>query len=798
MSVFEAKPQAQAQSQVVAPVVTSYDASVPAIKGTGQPGAKVTPSLDDTALTGNTTVASDGTWTFMLSGALAAGSHSITAQQSVISNSGPLTVNVAAPAQTFVAPSMNWRAQCTATYRTTADATFDTAMKAQHTAKSLPQTVVAGGTTEDISVYHPATGAAGQLLYFDYQLATGSAGDPTSFAVFESADSTDGSPGSGTWTANGFAPYRPNSGNAYAGVGQFIRIPPNTPAGWTRLRVVEPSGRSHVFFLGLFQLQVDGTHDLWAMVGMSITSINMPSRPTRAAIQAAVPGSDPIVVCTARPGANLPAIKSEQIDVLRDNAQLSGIRNVWYDGSGVNSLGNNSGGSSDTGAIRPYAQSSAASLTQLQAEIDTNYKELAALPNVQRVWTGNLNGFYSVQGDSARDVAPYTNGDPSSANGFKPFNDNIVDPYIKANLPSSWASAYDTPFVDDSAQDLVDLSYFQDFQHNSTLGAAAWRSNRAPLFRAAYGLAAGDPTIARLLKQVGPVVTQAQKDRANAILAAINPTSDSAATSARAALQAIISGWTVGYTEPVPTSPAIKPSAASTPVLWDINPGDPATISRDWSNGITSQVVDRQNGKVFAQATGNYQPAFRAPGISGEALPDFDFPGALTPGYGSFTTGDSAALAAIDSAQAWAIFCVVKMRGAVPVNDEVVNLSAGGTLRLAINWSYSLVPRLFRKGISGNYLAPADSGLTSNTATVAFMFGQDASGATIYQRGATKVTGAATTEASTTTILRVGSRGNNLTVLGPYLKRLTFFAGLPSSDDITNILAGLRQTYGAI
>lgn len=259
----------------------------------------------------------------------------------------------------------------------------------------------------------------------------------------------------------------------------------------------------------------------------------------RAAVMAAVPGSDPFFFVTARAGANQAAIKSEQVDPVVSNAILKKFIRAIYVNPWVHEI------SYVSQNVRPYSVAAGnGEASVIRGRTDALLTALKSLNTVVVAPDCSFLNFTSA--DATNNATPYVNSDFQSPNGSFPYNQNVFGPAIVANIPISWNATYAIPFCSDYAgiaeKFETDTSYTtgSSVEPNAT-GYTNWRPRRAPLDRLMYGQPAGANTLQTRVAALGSTTTTALKTRLQSVFDAVfamYPTADSTVQSNRAALRA--------------------------------------------------------------------------------------------------------------------------------------------------------------------------------------------------------------------------------------------------------------------
>ena len=696
----------------------------------------------------------------------------------------------------FVTPTTDWRLPITNAYVSSGDATWVAAMIASGTAKTLPtmtsNVFQPASTSRDYSFYVGEVGAAGGFISFTPTISGTGAITAT---AYESTDSVDGSAGSGSWSANSWTLWKPAdeaAANGYGGREQRINIAAG-PDRWVRLNLTTPAATTVLPYFGAFQLQADGSQDLWAMMGNSITTFPYTSLTARSVIQEFFPNSDPIVLFMARSGANSASIKTNQIDELTGNARFSGVLNVIIE---------NSSGDVALSGVRPYATDP--DPDYVGDSFETNINALKAEYGAAHVFASNIPFGDFTSGNGG--IVPYTNGDISSADGNLPYNTNQVEPKMKALLSSSsWSATYDCPIKDDYIGIASDFSnYLSDCVHpSSPIGIRRWREGCIPFFRKAYGLSSvGYTALDQTVKYVGAKATSANKTNLQNIFDLLAATSDPVATVNRAALQSQITAITTTFSDITPTAPNILPNdagIATGTLVAQFDASEFTKVTRALV-GHTSAWVDRKNGYTMAQATATARPRLTPEQASGaKAFLDFNN---ANEAVKSMSSTDAGLIGLVNSAaSAFTIFCVVEMPSAAGAGGEdIFGLGSATQNFILVGAQISaFAPRLLigDTGGSAYSLIPTDASLVAGT-RFAFAFRRDGAGNLKYYRGATTATGTTIRNGAVTgTVSRIGQRAqgggsNNYT---KYIHEIDVFSGAMSDAEIGNVLGGLREKW---
>lgn len=688
----------------------------------------------------------------------------------------------------FVTPTHDWRVQILTA--NTADSTWNTALQSQHTAKTLPlkTAVVSASTTYTMYLQLAAIAAPGGMLFMDY-IHSGTN------AVTWDFDESFGASSTGSdlvdYAEIPFTPWRPSgatSNSSFSGVGQCIPLAAGA-SRWVRVTITTPSGTTAQPYFGAFQFKSDRSEPFFAMCSMSIGTINVPTLNGRAAIMEAIPGSDPIWINMARSGANSDAIKSEQVDVLvagGPNSQYGRVNAVCID-LGINDLAYST--------RRPY---SGDPLTDLASDWQQNVTPLVAKFGVRNVYITNVSFGNFTSADMTSNAEPYVDGDVASANGFLPYNLNVYEPLIKAQSAVSWSSVEDGPMVNDYVGDASDFeNYHTDSLHHGTFGAREWRDRRYPFFRQMYGLSVDKTTLDRLLSQVGTGATSTMKSRMQAVF-------DTMAVSAvpfRTTVQDKITSIVTSYSEPSVTSPAILPVNAATAPIFHIDAGRFDKVTRSW-NGFVSELKDTISDQSFTQGTANTTVRPRLAPRQFDGTPAvLRFNSGATP----YLTGTPAnTVGALDTVnQAYTVYAVVSLDAAITAGCAWFGIANASLNFLIVGHdTNSSAPRFYvGDGTGGAFYTTGDTTFPLLT-RVAFCFRNDGTGASNglkYNRNGVSTQGtSAKVAAKTGTAASIGRRayiGGDYPIGG--LHELSLHKAYSSDSEVANVLAGLREKWGA-
>lgn len=709
------------------------------------------------------------------------------------------------PRSGYILPKENWRIPITNTFVSYgADATFNTNSLAANTTRQLVS--LSGGTwpipastTADISIKIDAVSAPGGIFYFDVNV-TGGASQPT-ITILESFDSVDGSAGSGNWTANSFAMWRPSgkSGTGFNNIGQVCQLAAGA-ARWVRLRMVTVAGQTAQLYTGMFQKQANGANDFHVIVGMSITNTAFSARTIRDEIIRLVPTADPIIINMGRDGANTTAIKSEEVDTLTGNSQFDGVLNVLAHSCSINDLAYS--------LRRPYATDATPSTiaTQFTNNILT---PLIGKYGANRVWPSNISYGNFTAADVTVGASPYVNGSiaANEPNGFVLYNYNQVNPQIKSSAPRSWSSKYDTPLVDElmgQASDYANYLNGTDSLHDSTLGSVARRNRHKEVFKTWYGLA-GATTLEILLEQVGIANTATYKTRAQAVFDLLHPTADSGALAQRATLQSAITAITTTFTDITPTGGAILPNDAGIATMTLVSQFDTSEFTKVTRNlyGSTQTLLDRKNGHTMTQGTVNSRPVLRP--TRATAAAELDFYPEVGMSAKSLSSTDAALIGLCNAAgPAYTIFVTMTVPTATGANGEdIFGIGSGTQNYIIIGFQQNTcVPRVAFGDTSGidatpYLISPTDAALVAGT-RYTFAVKRDAAGNLKYYRGGVTQTATTTRNAGGTgTVARIAQRaqGGGSINCTKQIHEIDVFSGAGSDTEINNVLAGLRQKW---
>ncbi len=699
------------------------------------------------------------------------------------------------PAKPFVLPTASWRLPISNAYVSSGDSGWVTAMIASGAAKTLPTMTnnvsQPASTTRDYSLYVGAVAAPGGFVYFD--LAFTGTGLITATA-YESTDSTDGSTATGTWTSNSFTLWKPSgdtTNTGYGGRGQFIRLAAGA-ARWVRLRIVTPASTTVLPYFGAFQLQTNGAQDMWAFLGNSLTTFPFSSRSVRSTIQLLYPTADPIVLFTARSGANAAGINSEQISELQNNAQLAGVLNVMIE---------NSSGDVALSGVRPY--STDATHDQVGSRFVTNISALVAKYGVGHVYASNIP--FSNLTAANGNIAPYVNGDITSTNGNLPYNTYQVEPNIKSLLTkTSWSTKYDAPLKDDYLGDASDFGNFLvDGVHPTTRGIYAWRDRCSPMFKKAYGFDSGESTLDQLVKQVGSQATSAKKTNLQALFNVMTPTTDAGGLANRATVQSAITAIATSFTDfsSVSGNYGINSSSITSATLLSHVDASEFTKFTDSFDGYVSLATDRKNGYSFTQSTEDNKPrrfAYQADG----SRPHFNFALGYSGQPKVLSSTDAGLIGALNAGGvAWTLVATIQMDAVATTNNEylfsigdashnffTVDIAGGGC-----------VPHLNIGDTTGTdgFFLPTDTALVPGT-RFTFAFRRTASGTLKYTRGSVTATGStAKNGAVTGLVARIGqpAAGSNTVNFKNKLFEKGFYLTDMSDADLAKVLAGQRERW---
>lgn len=701
----------------------------------------------------------------------------------------------------ILTPAVNWRIPITATYVSYgADATFNTDSLAAHSTRRLVS--LSGGTwpipaatTTDISIKSSAIATPGGLFYFDTSI-NGGASQPT-ITVHESFDSVDGSAGSGNWTTNSFARWRPSGapGTSFDGIGQIAQLAAGAER-WIRLRVVTVAGQTAQIWTGLAQKQADGANDLHSIVGMSITSTTFTSRTTRDEIIRQIPTADPFIICMARSGANTAAIKSEQIDTLTGNSQFDGVLNVFAHSCPINDLAYT--------FKRPYSTDPDPTTVATQF-VNNILSPLIAKYGASRVWATNTSFGNFTSADVTAGATPYVNGviTPTEPNGFVLYNFNQISPQIKALTPRSWSSKYDAPLLDEFAGQASDFAvYLSDSLHDTTIGTVARRNRQKEMFKLWYGLT-GVPTIDILKEQAGIANTSTVKTNMQAMYDLMPATAEAGALANRATLQAAITAMTTTFADITPTGGAILPNDAGISSMTLVSQFDASEFTKFTRNmyGTVQNWTDRKNGHVMTQATVNNRPVSKP--TRDTAAAEVDFLPEVSMSNKSLSSTDAALIGLLNAAgSACTVFVTMTIPTVAGVNGEdVFGIGSGSQNFLLVALRQSLCQPRFLFGDSGG--SAFSLTVTTDTALVAgvrcaFAIRKDGVGNLKYYRGGVTETATTTRNAGGTgTVARIAQRaqGGGSVNCTKIIHEIDVFSGAGSDAEIGNVLAGLCQKW---
>lgn len=645
----------------------------------------------------------------------------------------------------------------------------------------LPLTTITGGsgTSWTISQAH------------DFPSTTFLSSSLVHMEVYESFDSTDGSIASGTWTLNSFCPHGPFENAPGPWDRAQIANLAAGPSRWVQLRITNGTAGSlniiTQFFSG--QYKMDGSHDLWGYVTMSIGRGNMGQSAMRTEVRTIAPNADPYMVDLGRGSATAASMLLEQINPLLNASQLSQVKNVMYDGSAADVA--------YTG-IRPYTgkPSDVAVGTSFQNNLDLLINKFGA----RHVFVPNLSYMNFHTGDGGGGASPYVDNVVDSANGSLPYNTNIIEPIIKAKVKrSSWLDAYDTPLVNDywgHMLTLIPTVYPADPVHG---GQTTWNSRRRAWFQRAYGVTETINTVQQVRQIVGAANTSAVKTMYQTLVAnGFGPTTDATAIANRAALVSEAATIVSTFAEPTLTGSAILPPDVTTGTLVaDFDASQFDKFSRSYTNVVTSLTDKTANAYVMTQA--NSTPMSYTRQFDGTA-PYIDF----TFRYGNRMQCTASGLKTLlDAANsAFTFFCVLTLNngGQNGYGSGVFSVGGATSARASIYLpSLSRVPRLITgDGTGSTNFDPTDAGLVAGV-RAAFAFRMDASGNLKYYRGGTTATSTTTRLAAITSTANaiIGTTYNadtNATLRDPFHVALVY-AGAVSDAEVGYVLDGLRQKW---
>lgn len=705
---------------------------------------------------------------------------------------------VSAPAFSDVAyagptPSANWRLPVTDTYDSLgADATFKTAMLASHTAKTRPSPTTVttpASTTRDQSFKVGTIAAPGAVLSWSNISSTVA----VVVTLWESFDSVDGSAASGTWTQNTFAIYgAPEGGQQQGNTNQLAKFAAGA-GRWIRLRTVTASGqtgRAAEFFFG--QLQADGSHDIWGIIGMSITVSNLPITRAVSIIKGVKPDADPMVITLARSGSAYLSMRNEAIIPFTTYDQFSPVQNILYD-FGPNDV---------LGDTRPWDGDATdlAVSTHFQENLDL----LVAKFGAGHVFASNISYFNFIDGQGTQNP-PYQNGDPVHPGGSISYNINELNPRIKATAPIGWSAKWEAPFIDDYTGQATIVSFADTRGDGLHGGEPAWSYRRRAIFAKVYG-AAAETTMDQVLAQVGVGSIPARMTVAKSLLGALQPTTSPTVSALRASTLATLNAVPSTYTQPSITAPGIAPSAVtSATLIADFDPADWNAVTNNWV-GQASNVVDRVNGYVLnAPATTSNDflaLPFRVPQQANGAKAHLDFGQRYELGNGrkSIRSTDAALLALRGTAGvAFTIFIVQQID--LPFNfsgagGDIMTIDSGSAEGLRISHAAdAYAPNLNTNDGTSASFASGDTVVQGQR--IAYAFRLDGAGAAKYFRGAYTATGTHRTGAfATAANYGFGHRRSNTALTAKTkLFRNLVYTGAMSDAEVDAVLTGLREAY---
>lgn len=293
-------------------------------------------------------------------------------------------------------------------------ATIGTSVASDTTPNSL--------TTFGYQTTGPITGKGAYLWLL------GSSGVPdsvvSSFVVETSTDSTDWV--NGTWNAIPFTPRKPSGESSTATFltrGQLIRIPAGPQCKIRAKFTKDNNASARTLRVALFQRPAQGTPD--DLVMLSGPSLMSPHSvlDMRTSLRTVNTARDPIIVNMARAGAVASDVVSETV--------VDGLTYYPDAGTLILDIGGN-----DITNNRPYSPTQQHLLNALSAASAAISNHPDCMPFLQSVTWRNYPAPNAV------------NDLLNPENGSKPYNDEQIYPWMRANQPWVWNAALGIPRLD--------------------------------------------------------------------------------------------------------------------------------------------------------------------------------------------------------------------------------------------------------------------------------------------------------------------------------------------------------------
>jgi hypothetical protein len=316
----------------------------------------------------------------------------------------------------------------TGAYDSAGDAALVTALAASSADRTRPSFSVSASATRTIAFHVAAVAAPGAILSW---IGTRSG---YSVAIAESFDSSDGSDGS--WSAISHALAFPSGDNA----ADRRQVAPIAAGGarWVRLAVTAPAGGACTVYPMVHQLPASGLKDIWLVMGASLETQGMLSKPLEDAFIAADPGCDPVVFNYASSGQTSATILTYLNAV---NAAFGAYYDYVYLG---NLIGN------DITAAQPISDDSAQSLIDLRDRVDA----------IMAGFDGKVVGLTRQTYREYAGVLP-----TAQADGSLPYNSQVVEPAVLANSPLGYDESLLVPRIDLYSAAMKNRSYLNSVQH---------------------------------------------------------------------------------------------------------------------------------------------------------------------------------------------------------------------------------------------------------------------------------------------------------------------------------------------
>lgn len=486
-----------------------------------------------------------------------------------------------------VTPLLNdWRAPVTAAYDSNNVAADMAALAASSTAKTLPETIVAGNATRTIAMDVGAIAAPGGMLYFSTKYS-----GAWTITVDQSTDS------GATWASLGFTPQAPNTATGTGTMGKY-----NDRGQWVllaagaarRVRIVATTsdGTALSIFPGVFQFRADGQHPFFMVHGTSIEQLSTLTIETRDYWRMLYPNSDPIFINWGLFGNTWSQVYTRAIQPMA--ALNLPFSSYMFGGNG-----------NDYFQSRPFATDTAGKKAQMRTDLDQCLTALAATGKPLFAATVVFSDINENPSNAN------TNGTNNPENGARPYIETIYIPANKSASPASQAASIDAPVYDEYSSALARYEtelLTSDHIHLTQTGNIDHQLVWAPMARTLAGDARGNSWIEGAVARTGAATSPWYKNRLQQVAAQLPTTADATALTNRATLIAAVNGRSTTYVDPTGvTLPSALPGGAPVvwfdPAKWDTVTTQLATINTVTTGPLTGTINSTTTITGYAYAT---------------------------------------------------------------------------------------------------------------------------------------------------------------------------------------------------